>query len=110
IRRRRKDGSPIDLLVSTAATRDRNDEISGIMSVYLDITERKRTGDQLKRQSEQLARTNAELEEYAYAASHDLQEPLRVISLYSQLLVKTQETRLDQDGKEYLAMVQVNAN
>ena len=53
-----------------------------------DITDRKRAEEELKRSNEQLTRVNRELEEFAYVASHDLQEPLRMVNIYTQLILK----------------------
>ena len=52
--------------------------------------------------AEQLAKSNQELEQFAYVASHDLQEPLRKISTYCQLLAEEQGDRLDDEGREFL--------
>ena len=60
----------------------------GAVVTLTDITERKRNEEMLRSQSEALARSNADLERFAFAASHDLQEPLRIIMTYTQLLVR----------------------
>ena len=63
-----------------------------------DITERKRA-------EERLRRSNENLEQFAYVASHDLQEPLRVIASYSQLLEKRYKNRLDRDADDFIEFI-----
>jgi signal transduction histidine kinase len=64
-------------------------------SIFIDITEN-------KRYQEQLARSNASLQEFAYIASHDLQEPLRMVVSYLELLEKRTESELDEKSVQYL--------
>jgi len=74
-----------------------------------DVTERHRAEDTLKRQAAELERSNAELEAFAYVASHDLRQPLRTINSYLGLLEKDLDGRLDDENREYITFARDGA-
>lgn len=89
---------------STSKTPMRNnqDEIIGLVGIGHDITERKRIEMKLDDIMKKLHQSNQELEQFAYVASHDLQEPLRTVSSYIDLISKRYKNKLDKEAEEFI--------
>ena len=82
--------------------RDAHGDILGIIGFAVDITESKLADEELKSTLKELKSSNQELEQFAYVASHDLQEPLRMVSSFTQLLEMQYKDKLDETALEYI--------
>ncbi len=98
----KKDGSCFNANVAINALYDSLGELRGFVKVTRDITELKKAEEALKRYTAELERSNEELQQFAYVASHDLQEPLRMVSSFTQMLAKRYENQLDDKAKQYI--------
>ncbi len=106
---RRKDGAIRDILLSSSPI-DLSRPHEDVVFNALDITRLRESERALESYMDDLRRSNEELQRFAYVASHDLQEPLRSIISFSQLLERRYQGRLDADADEYIAFIVEGGN
>lgn len=97
------DGKSRYISAKALANRDAAGNLISLTGVYFDITElREGTERLIFKLNEELLRSNKELENFAYITSHDLQEPLRMVTSYTQLLELRYRDKLDDNAREYI--------
>jgi PAS domain S-box-containing protein len=119
----RKDGSRFWANVVLTALRDQDDRLVGFVKMTRDITDRKKADEEIRElnasleqrvaerteelvaSNDALLQSNEDLNQFAYAASHDLQEPLRMVALFSQMLNSAYAGRLDPEADQYISYV-----
>jgi PAS domain S-box-containing protein len=102
----RQDGARLVIEIHPKLIRDAEGRTTGIRSFMLDVTAKKRVDQALREQAEKLERSNAELEQFAYVASHDLQEPLRKIQAFGDRLKSKCGADLNPDAQDCLKRMQ----
>ncbi|MDQ6758821.1 MAG: ATP-binding protein, partial [Acidobacteriota bacterium] len=98
-------GSGCTVLLSAGPLWNSARQLLGCVVTLTDISDRKHAEDELARQAGALARSNADLQQFAYVTSHDLQEPLRTIASYAQLLKRRYESQLGSDADEFIEFI-----
>jgi PAS domain S-box-containing protein len=88
--------------ISAAPLRDGEGEPCGGVAAFRDVTARKQADEELRRTVADLARSNEDLQQFAYVVSHDLQEPLRMVSSFCRLLRDRYRGQLDQSADEFI--------
>ena len=103
--RKTKDGRILSVSLTVSPIRDATGKIIGASKILRDITEQENDQRALKKANELLTRSNGDLEHFAYSASHDLQEPLRMVFAYAEILQRTFGSTLGEDGNQYLGHI-----
>ena len=103
--RKTKDGRILDISLTVSPIRDKFGKVIGASKIARDITRQVETEEALREANELLRLANADLEHFAYSASHDLQEPLRTVSIYSEMLRNKLPGKLGPGADEYIGYI-----
>ncbi len=104
-RRRRKDGRIINVSLTISPVRDSSGTVVGASKIARDITDRKLAEQVLLETNDALRRANDSLAEFAYIAAHDLQEPLRTVVAFSEIVQRDYQGRLDEAANQHLQFI-----
>lgn len=102
LRLKSKDGKDVWTYMSTSPVMDEKGNLLSSCALVYNITDRKEIERQMLQITEDLKRSNEDLEQFAYVASHDLQEPLRAVTSYTQLLAQRYQGNLDAKADKYI--------
>ena len=102
---RRGDGTLTHLLVNAGPVRDSAGKVVAAVTTFEDIADRKRAESERDRLLNELRRSNEDLSQFAHTVSHDLQEPLRILRSYSDLLLRRYSSSLDSTGAEFVRII-----
>ncbi len=103
--RMRKDGTLLDVSITVSPIKDSTGKIIGASAIARDITDQKKLEERVKRYSNELERSNRELDNFASIAAHDLRAPLRVVSGFAVLLQKHYKEKLDAEADRYISHI-----
>jgi PAS domain S-box len=104
-KRKRKDGALLDISLTISPVKDGAGRIIGASKIARDITSQVRDQEAIRKVNEALTQSNADLEQFAYSASHDLQEPLRMVTAYGEMLRKKYGGKLGENADAYIGFI-----
>lgn len=99
---RLRDGRRFSLIGNVVPLFDSKGSVCGCVAIFWDVTELKRTQEELTRSNRELLSVNERLSQFTFAVSHDLREPLREVNIFSELLERGLQGTLDADAQRYL--------